>query len=62
MQEGLTLFSAEVSVGIAQDKANGREEITLAGPIAPNDDIVFGRKWLNDSLVLVAKQLLVEAL
>jgi hypothetical protein len=43
-----------VSVGIAEDEANGCEEITLARAIATNDDIVFRRKWFDDRLVLVA--------
>jgi hypothetical protein len=44
-----------MGVGIAQDKANGREEVTLARSIAADNDIVFGRKWLDNGLVLVAK-------
>jgi hypothetical protein len=55
VQESLTLFSAEMSVGITKDKTNGCEEVTLAGAIAADNDIVFGGKWLDDRLVLVAK-------
>lgn len=54
MQKSLTLFSTEVSVGIAQDESNRGKEVTLAGTIATNDNIVLGRKRLNDRLVLVA--------
>lgn len=54
MKKCLTLLSTEVGVGIAEDETNGREEVTFAGPIAADDDIVFGRKGLNDRLVLVA--------
>lgn len=54
MKKCLALLSAEMSVGIAEDETNGREEVTLARPIAADDDIVFGRKGLNDRLVLVA--------
>lgn len=54
MKKRLPLFSAKVSVGIAENEANGRKEITLAGTIAADDDIVFRRKGLNDSLILVA--------
>lgn len=52
----MALFSTEMGVGIAQDETNGGKEITLAGPIATDDDIVLGRKRLNDRLVLVASQ------
>jgi len=55
MQKGLTLLSAKMSIGITKDKTDGREEVTLAGTIAANNDIVFGRKWLDNRLVLVAK-------
>lgn len=43
-----------MSVGIAENEANGRKEIALAGTIASDDDIMFRRKGLNDCLVLVA--------
>ena len=51
----MTLLSAEMSVGIAEDEANGREEITLPGTIAADDDVVFGGEWLNDRLIFVAE-------
>lgn len=54
MQQSLTLFSAEVGVGIAQDESNRGKEVTLAGTIATDDNIVLWRKGLNDRLVLVA--------
>lgn len=54
MQQSLTLLSAEVSVRIAQDEPNRSKEITLPRTIATNDNIVLGRKGLNDRLVLVA--------
>jgi hypothetical protein len=54
MQQSLTLLSPEVSVRIAQDEPNRSKEITLARTIATNDNIVLGRKGLNDRLVLVA--------
>ena len=56
MQKGLTLLSSEVSIGIAEDKSNCGEEVTLARTVAPDDDIVFRRKWLDNGLVLVARQ------
>jgi hypothetical protein len=55
MQESLTLLSAKVGVGIAKDESNGSKEITFARTIAADDNIVFGGEWLNDRLVLVAK-------
>jgi hypothetical protein len=54
VKKGLTLLSAHMSVGIAEDEANGREEITLPRPIAADDDIMLGREWLDDRLVFVA--------
>lgn len=54
MQKGLSLLSTQVSVGIAENEPNGREEITFTGTIAANDHVVFGRKRLDDRLVLVA--------
>lgn len=54
MKKRLSLLSAEMSVGIAENEANGRKEIALAGTIASDDDIMFRRKGLNDCLVLVA--------
>ena len=54
MKESLALFSAQVGVGVAENEPNGREEVTLTRTIAPDDDIVFGRKGLNDCLILVA--------
>lgn len=54
VKQSLTLLSAQVGVGITENKSNGREEVTLARTIAADDNIVFGRKRLNDRLVLVA--------
>lgn len=44
-----------MSVGIAEDEANGREEVTLPGTIAADNDVVFGGEWLDDRLVFVAR-------
>ena len=54
MQKALALLTAHLGVGIAQDEANCRKEITLAGAIATDNDISLGREGLNDGLVLVA--------
>ena len=54
MQQSLTLLSAEVSVRIAQDEPNRSKEVTLARTIATDDNIVLGRKGLDDGLILVA--------
>lgn len=43
-----------MGVGIAEYEPNGREEVTFAGTIAADDDIVFGGEWLDDRLILVA--------
>lgn len=55
MKKSLSLLPAEMGIGIAEDEANGSKEITFAGTVAANDDIMFGRKRLNDSLILVAE-------
>lgn len=54
MQEALALLSAHLSVGITENETNRRKEITLAGTIAADDNIGFGRERLNNGLVLVA--------
>lgn len=54
VQKSLALLPAKVSVGVAENETNGREEVTLARAIAADDDIVFGREGLDDRLVLVA--------
>jgi hypothetical protein len=54
MKESLSLLSAEVGVGIAEDETNGRKEITFSGTVAANDHIMLGRKRFNDRLILVA--------
>lgn len=45
-----------MSVGIAEHKPNGRKEVTLPGPIATNNHVMFGRKRLDHRLVFVATQ------
>lgn len=54
MQKSLALLSAHMSVGIAEDEANGREEVTFPGAIAADDYIVLWGEWLDNGLVLVA--------
>lgn len=44
-----------MSVGIAEDEANGREEVTLPGTIAADNDVVFWGEWLDDRLIFVAE-------
>lgn len=45
---------------IVEDETNGGEEVGFAGPIAPDNNIVFTRKRFDDRLVLVAVRLLVS--
>ena len=54
MEESLSFFTAHLSVGIAKNKPNGSKEIALARAIAANDNVVFWRERLDDSLVFVA--------
>jgi hypothetical protein len=55
VQKGLALLPSEVGIGIAKNEADGCEEVTLAGTIAANNNVVFRGEWLNDRLVLVAR-------
>lgn len=55
MKKSLSFLSTEVSIGIAQNESNGGEEVTLAGTITADDDIVFWGEWFDDSLVLIAE-------
>ena len=54
MKQGLSLFATHLSVGIAQDEADGGEEVALARAIATDDDIAVGREGLDLHLILVA--------
>lgn len=54
MEKGASLFASHLSVGIAEDEANGGEEVTFSRAIAPNNHIMFRREGLDHSLVLVA--------
>lgn len=54
MKKSLSFLSAKMGIGIAQNEANGGEEVTLARTIAADNDIVFGREGLDNGLILVA--------
>lgn len=54
MKESLSLFSTHMSVGITENKTDGGEEVAFPGSIAADDDIVLGREWLDDRLILIA--------
>lgn len=54
MQKALALFTAHLRVCVAEDEAHRREEVTLSGSIAADDDVGLGGERLNDRLVLVA--------
>ena len=41
VEKSLSLFATHLSVGIAQNKPNGGEEVTLARAITTDNDIVF---------------------
>lgn len=53
MQQRLPLLAAHVVVIVAEHEAHRREEVALARPIAPDDDITPGREGLDLRLVLV---------
>jgi hypothetical protein len=54
MKERLPLLSSHLSVGIAEDKLDSLEEVTFPRAVASDNDIVFGRERLSNSLILVA--------
>jgi hypothetical protein len=54
VQQSLSLLSAKVSVCIAKDESNGREEVTLPRTIATDDHIVFWGERLDNRLIFVA--------
>lgn len=54
VEEALALLTTHLGVGIAEDEADGGEEVTLAGSVTADDDICLVREGLNDRLLLVA--------
>lgn len=58
MKQGLPLLFAHLSIGITQHESNGSKEVTLPGAISSHDDIMLGRKGLDDGLFLVAGKML----
>lgn len=53
MEEGLTLFLAELGVSIVQDKPDGGKEIALPGPVPTDDHIQAWTERTNNHLVTV---------
>ena len=54
VKKSASLFPAHLCIGIAEDKSDGSEEITLSRAITPYDDIMFRGEGFDDSLILVA--------
>ena len=54
MEECASFLSPHLSVCIAKHETDGGKEVALSWAIASNDDIMLGRKWLDNSLILVA--------
>jgi hypothetical protein len=54
VEEALSLLATHLSVGIAEDEADGSEEVTLSRAIATDNDVCLGGEGLNDDLFLVA--------
>lgn len=57
MKQSLTLLTSHLSICIAQDEADGGEEVGLSGSIATDDDIALWRERLDDCLLLVTMRL-----
>ena len=53
MKQSLPLLASQLCVCIAQNESDCREEVTLARPITPNNDIVLWREGFDDCLVFV---------
>lgn len=54
MKKTLSLLTAHLGIGIAEDEADGCEEVTFTGTIAADNDVGLWRKGLDDGLFLVA--------
>lgn len=54
MEKTLPLLTAHLGIGIAENEADGCEEVTFTGTIAADDDVGLWRKGLDDGLFLVA--------
>lgn len=54
MEKSLAFLATHLGVGIAENEADGGEEVALARSISADDDIGTGGEGLNDGLVLVA--------
>jgi hypothetical protein len=54
VNESLPFLSSHLRIGIAEDKTDRGEEVALAGAIATDNYIEFGRERVDDRLVLVA--------
>ena len=53
MKQGLSFFPSHLSIGVTKYKSDGCKEVAFARPIAPDDNIVFRRKWINLRLIFV---------
>ena len=56
MQQGTSFLAAHLCICIAEYESDRGKEVTLARTVPPHDDIVFGRKRLDDSLLFVTVQ------
>lgn len=54
MEEGLPFFPPHLGIRVGEDETDGGKEVGLAGAIAADDDIVFGREGLDDGLFFVS--------
>lgn len=61
MEESLALFATHLGIGIAEDEADGGEEVTLARTISADNNIGARRERLENGLVLIAALVLARA-
>lgn len=54
MEQRLPLFTAHLRVRVREHEADRGEKVGLAGAVAANDYIVFGREGLDDGLFFVS--------
>ena len=53
MQQGTSFLAAHLCICIAKYESDRGKEVTLPRAISPHDDIVIGRKRLDDSLFFI---------
>ena len=56
MKKCLPFLPSHLCIGVAEDKTNGRKEVTLSRAISSDDNVVFGGEGLNHGLLAIATE------